>query len=338
MVDIKVLISEADGFINEGDWHKASETYGKALNLMMAHGPAKVDEKEHARVLRRKAHAESRMGELMEAREHLDAAICISERVKDKTGLADAYRGLGHVFILLEVEDTAFSYYDKALKLALECNAKELVGRIHIELGNLSFHRYDFEQAKAEYMKAINLLERTGNKNELARAYGNLGEAFKKTRDLEMSITQHRVSIALSDEIGDETMKAWAIANVAECYADLGDLAQARTYIWAAFDIMEKNKDRRGLVIAYGIGSMISLKENDIIGAKYLLNMSLEICDNINSPLQKAEVLRNYARVYLAEGKTEEAVGNLKKALEIFEGAKRDKDADITRRLMRSAD
>jgi len=338
MVDVKSLIAQADALFSRGDWRHASEAYGKALEELVGTSLSNMELKDKARMLRRKAHAESRMQDLMAAKEHLDLSMEICERLGDQNGLADTYKGMGYLFILMEVKDTARHYLSKGLEMATECDDKELMGKILVDLGNTEFFDHEFGKAREEYLRAIQLLEGTGNRNELARAYNNLGESYKRTKDAKASIAQYNKCISLTEASGDETMKALAMTNAAEGLTGIGENEAAKRYIIKVFEIFERTQDKIGLLTAYNVTATIAIAEHDIDSARYLLDKAITLCNEVGTHIHKGEVLRTIAKMYIAEGKAKEAVEAMKMSVDAFENKGHVKDAEESRRMMKKMD
>jgi len=338
MADFKAQASKADEYFSKGDWRHASEAYGKALEELVGTSLSNMELKDKARMLRRKAHAESRMQNLMAAKDHLDLSLQICERIGDQNGIADTYKGLGYLFILMEVKDTARYYLAMGLDIATECDDRELMGKIMVDLGNTEFFDHDFGKAREEYLLAIQYLEGTGNRNELARAYNNLGEAYKRIGDAKASIEHYNKCISMAEEAGDETLKAFAMTNAAECLAGIGENEAAKRYIIKVFEIFERTQDKIGLLTAYNVTATIAIAEHDIDSARYLLDKALRFCDEAGTHIHKGEVLRTMAKMYIAEGKAKEAVEAMKRSVEAFESKGHVKDAEESRKMMKRAD
>lgn len=329
-----ILLDRGKELLRQGAWERASEIFKEALEDLEAKGDGDEGSVVLAEVLRKKAHADSRMAQFDLARDQLKRAMEISRKSDDESGLADALRGLGYVYILQGDAREAMKKYEKALSKAVNCNDQELIGKIRIDIGNVYFHKYDFQKAKDEYNTAIEILTKIGDKNETARAYNNLGEAYKKTGDWEEGIELLRRSMELAKEVGNYTMAGFAALNAAECFTKMGELSIAKEYLDTAIDAMEKSQDTIGLASSYIMMGVTYLADKDYEEAEKVLRKSIAMSVTIGLAAIEAEALRHMADLFIAKGDMEGAKKVLEKAIVLFDKMGRTEECEVAKDLL----
>lgn len=328
MEKAKVLFGKGLQLLKEGDWARASEALREALDELEASASTPEDRTMLSEILRRKAHADSRMSDIELATGELEHALDLSTELKDTAGMADALRGLGYVRILEGDAEGAMEQYKKALVLAEKTEEKGLVGRIRLEIGNVHFYKYDLERAKEEYGRALAILKAIGDDAELARVYNNLGEVHKATNDLEESIDYHRRCMELSTKIGNITMKGFAALNAAECFIKMKEPRLAREYLDMAVVCLRDANDRIGLANVWRIYGIYHLAEGDAEAAEKAFNKSIAVARAAGLSNFEAEALRGLADALVANGRITDAKATLRGAIKLFEATKRTKEAE----------
>jgi len=328
MKKAKVLFDKGKLLIQEGDWARASEALREALDELEASASTAEARTMLSEILRKKAHADSRMSEIELATGELEHALDLSTELKDKVGMADALRGLGYVRILEGDAEGAMEHYRKALGLAEGTDEKGLVGRIRLEIGNVHFYKYDLERAKEEYGRALAILKAVGDDAELARVYNNLGEVHKATDDLEEGIEYHRRCIELSTKIGNITLKGFAALNAAECFIKMKERKFAREFLDTAVVCLRDANDRIGLANVWRIYGIYHLAEGDAEAAEKAFNKSIAVARATGLSNSEAEALRGLANALAARGRITDAKSTLRRAIKLFESTKRTKEAE----------
>jgi tetratricopeptide (TPR) repeat protein len=336
MEKAKVLLEKGKQLLQEGDWPRASEVLKEALGFLEGKDNSDEGKTLLCDILIKKAHADSRLSEFELARTELEDALEMARVLKDVKNLADAYRGLAYTFILDGDIDQAMHNYMKALEHAEKCNDRDLLGRVHLELGNVYYYRYEYEKAKEEYGRALAILKAVGNQAELARVYNNLGDIHKTTGDLNESIEYHRRCMELSKKIGNLTMEGFAALNAAEVFILMKEPRFTREYLSLASKVLKKTNDRIGQASVFRIYGMVYLAEGQLDAAETAMNKCLAIAKAQALHNTEAEGYRALADILIAKGKKAAAREALEKAMRLFDSTKRPKESKEAKHLMAS--
>lgn len=334
MFKARKLLEKGKDLIRQGSWERASEVLKEAhleLDGSVADDEARI---LLAEVLRKKAHADSRMAQLELARRQLKRAMEISRALDDTYGLADALRGLGYVNILEGNSKEALKRYERALDKARACDDKALIGKIFVDIGNVRFHEYDFEGAKGDYNEAVRILEGTDDRYELARAYNNLGDAFKKAGDCEEAIEILLKAMDIADKAGNIFLKGIAALNAAECHTLMGKIGPAKEYIDTAMALLKKANDNIGIAHAWLAMGQTFLAEKAYMPAERALKKCQIMAVAMGMPVLEAMALRSLGDLNISKGDKDRGEELLRGALDLLERNERSQEAEEVRKAI----
>ncbi|MGB1284600.1 MAG: tetratricopeptide repeat-containing sensor histidine kinase [Polaribacter sp.] len=104
-------------------------------------------------------------------------AVIFSEKIADKTLLLNSYKNLSEILYLKKENDSAYTYNQKAISLALELNKENQLAQLYNVLGAIERGKNNFTQSLKHHEKALALADKTSKeeipkiKNNLARLY-----------------------------------------------------------------------------------------------------------------------------------------------------------------------
>jgi len=330
----KELLEEGKKRLAKGDWKGASQVFGEAVDMLDDKASTIEDRTVLAELLRRKGHADARIGELQDAMAQVKEALEISESLKDDYGEADALRGLGYIYWQKGDVSMALEFYDLALDKANACASQELVGRIKIEVANAYNTKGDRAKAKETYQQAISILRSVGNQNELARAYNNLGSCYLDNNELDEALDALRQCMDIATKIGDTTIKGWAAFNAAECFTRMGETKFAKEYLGMALEFLTLSDDRIGIASTLKVMGVTYSAEHDWPLAEETFNKSLAIAKDLEMPGLEGDFLIAVGNMWLVRGEKEKTAEVLKRAIELLDLGNRKKNADDARKIL----
>jgi tetratricopeptide (TPR) repeat protein len=334
MDDVRELLKGANERLAKGDWKGASQVLEPVVDQLQDKAVTPEDRAILAEVLRKKGHADARIGELQDAMAQVKKALEISETLKDDYGEADALRGLGYIYWQKGDVSMALEFYDLALDKANACASQELVGRIKIEVANAYNTKGDRAKAKETYQQAITILRSVDNQNELARAYNNLGSCYLDNNELDEALDALRQCMDIATKIGDTTIKGWGAFNAAECFTRMGETKFAKEYLGMALEFLTLSDDRIGIASTLKVMGVTYCAERNWPLAEETFNKSLAIAKDLEMPGLEGDFLIAVSKMWLTRGQKEKTVEVLKRAIELLEEGNRKKDADDARKIL----
>src|SRR3546814_9032960 len=106
---------------------------------------------------------------------------------------ANLYRNLGVAYYMWNKHDTAVTYLEQALGLALEVRDKNMESRIYIAFGNLYNVTGRYQEAISSHLKALPYMEQSGNRLGVGVVYSNIAGIYHKMHNLQQRSVERRV-------------------------------------------------------------------------------------------------------------------------------------------------
>jgi len=215
----------------------------------------------------------------------------ISERMRYKKGMADAYNLLG----IAEYEKGNFTnsitYYFKARDFYIELGDSIGIANTLMNTGNSLDHPDDLEKANDYYFQSIAIYKKLNHKIGLGRIYNNIGTNYKEMGQFDSALVFHNRSLMIRMELGDSMGLAATYNNIGLVYKHIGELDLALGYENSAQRIaMEIGYTKQQVLSYLNIGEIFLLK-NEYQLAEYNFKQGLYLADSLGLKEWKADVL-----------------------------------------------
>ena len=192
--------------------------------------------------------AETLLGELPSAGEHVRSAIDNLERAGDRAGLCTAFRLLGSLQQTSGDLDAAAATLTEGLRLATQAGLMEEMGGCQLNLGLVHADRGDHRAAEDAYRLAGITFEQAGIEAGRAMAYGNRACELYLLGEYDRSRALAGRALALAEQIGNQLTAADVHQTLGLVAEATGDRATAHREAQAAVVGFE----RAGLAVAAG--------------------------------------------------------------------------------------
>jgi predicted ATPase/serine/threonine protein kinase/Tfp pilus assembly protein PilF len=305
-------------------------TYIAASQVLVVRGPIGVavrlgrdviDQVEsppqRARTLITLGSAESKTGDMTEARAHFEEALAISRQVGDRRseGVALAYLGALHDDQGRIVE--ACEHHQEALRVHREQGNRREEGIVlgnlgahHEEQGHVAEARRHYEAARAIhdelgdwrgmatvlgnlaileelqghmdvarecYEAALSLRRRLGDRASEGLVRGNLGIFHDRLGRIDEAQRQYEAALAIHRELGNRRSEAFALSNLGCLYKHRGRLAESRRYLEASLAIHRELGNRRSEGVVLGNLGALDAHEGRLEAARPRYESALAI-------------------------------------------------------------
>lgn len=217
----------------EGDYESAFDFYSRSLEFAVQ----LEDEVRQACALANIANAHARMGRYAKAREYLDHAKELNQRLGDNWGLAFCL----HV--------AAWTY--------------------HREL--------NFQPAEEQYEESIVLCVENANKPGEREGLYELGEMHLAHGHLASSVPYLERALTLSQEMQDDQWIAIVSSRLARAYLHLNRINDAVHWILVSADRFLEDEDRENLAACLVSLSMLQIVRGDLESSAVLLGISIKL-------------------------------------------------------------
>ncbi|MFQ5771818.1 MAG: BREX system ATP-binding domain-containing protein, partial [bacterium] len=156
-----------------------------------------------------------------------NAQACFERCLNDKQNLgqfdlAMVHYGLGNVHFELANYERSYNYFEQALSLAQELEARQLMANVINNLGALENVRSHRMRAVALYSQIIPIYKKLGDNLGLARIYHNIGMTYADERNWQQANEFYGQSLSVSDVMGLIPLKSITFLNRALALAHLG--------------------------------------------------------------------------------------------------------------------
>jgi tetratricopeptide (TPR) repeat protein len=328
------LMKDVETILSEGNWDAASKLLVKVIGQIGEDPKDKDSKKFLSQALRLKAFADSRRGEHKAAIHGAKKAMNISKEIGDLEGEADSLRRLGYIHWQKADYPMALEFYNAALEKANVAEARKLIGRVKIELGNTYDSMGNSKMAQRVYKDAIAILEKEKDTHELARALNNIASTLMHDKKLKDALGYLTRCITVCDTSGNIIMKGWAANNMADCHIQLGKPKAALPFLKMSERIMKDTDDKVGLAITYMNYGMTYTALKDWDQAMVSFERAETTEGRLQMPALRAEIFREHGRLLSSMKENDKALHYFKKSFELFMDQSRDKDAAEIKDLM----
>lgn len=288
----------AEEYVQQGQVLLGAEKYEEAIEYL---DKALAEEPMNQAAYISKGIAQANLEALEEAKECFTRAIMI-----DKSN-PDAYFHLGNMFFLQDKFDEALKNYNQAIAVGYKD------ADIYLHLGILYQEREDYEMAIRNYTKAIHLDEM----NPIYRI---------RKASVQLLINQNHEALQTLDgllKISPDSFEGYHLS--AAAYTMLGDYDKADEVLAFAESLFPDDKE----IIFDRVRVLVT--KGDLDAA---IDRLKKLNENIETPLEKKEILLNLAKIVGQKDDMEATIRYLKEAL--ASGENEEQDAEIRYILMNS--
>ncbi|MHA1270365.1 MAG: tetratricopeptide repeat protein [Candidatus Helarchaeota archaeon] len=270
-----------------------------------------------------------------EAIENLSSAIQIHEKFNEIVAISRDYALMGKAFHFIKEYDKAINYYQNAID---KIEKNNLQGQIleyinyYGEIGKIKAETGDYDQALTFFNKTIDLhkkyediilsdefmrFQRVG-KIGMADNYWNIGDMYKLKGDINKALEHYNRALEIYNELDVVEDKADILQKIGDIYCSMEEYEKAYSVLKEAGSIHHDIKDIKNFAIDLE-------KICEIICYNYpdetlnLLEQCVNIYDQLNNYLKKAEIFRKIGLIYGNMKKMEQALEFHNKALDIYQ-------------------
>src|SRR3546814_778392 len=171
--------------------------------------------------------------------------VTLSLVEKDKQMAATLYRNLGVAYYMWNKHDTAATYLEQALGLALEVRDKNMESRIYIAFGNLYNVTGRYQEAISSHLKALPYMEQSGNRLGVGVVYSNIAGIYHKMHNLQQAKKYFSLAEDIAREIDDREGVASILIFKSEMAREEGNHERAVDHAKQAAAIYHKMGNRQ---------------------------------------------------------------------------------------------
>jgi len=167
-----------------------------------------------------------------------DKALTLAIKLNYQNGIAEAYRikGIGEYY--LNLQDSAFNHYNKALEIYKKWNNERGEARVFNNIGNL-YQLVDYDKALENFGYAEAIAVKYKDKQLIASLYLNMGNIYNRQAKYSKALQSYNKSKELFTELKNPEFLVQSLENLGVIYYNLHQLDTAKSML---LDANEKAK------------------------------------------------------------------------------------------------
>jgi len=183
------------------------------------------------------ASALDRLGQVSEARAHLESGLALAQAVGHQQGEARLLLAAASQQVAQNQFNEALPNLDRALAIAQSSSELSLQCKVLFALGRLADAQTKHEQAQHHYVSALAMAREIGDKRMEGGLLGNLGGLHHDQGRLEAARQHYEQALALAHQVGDRRWEGNARCNLGLVHHEQGESLQAQLEFQKALTI-----------------------------------------------------------------------------------------------------
>ncbi len=199
----------------------------------------------------------------VKAKEYLNKAMMLAQKIYYKKGLAITYTYFGYFADDKGNYLNALKTFLTALKIYEAIGDKKGIADSYGNIGNIYYSQGNYPEALKNYSAALKINEVIGDKKEISKSYNNIGVIYGNQGNLPEALKNIFTALKIKEEIGDKLGIANLYINIGMIYFEHGNYPEALKNYFSSLKIYEKIGDKLGISDSYNnIGIIYSNQEN----------------------------------------------------------------------------
>ncbi len=295
---------------------------------------AENDQIAEADILKKMGRVLRKQGKWKEALRHIADSRVIHDTLSNDLGVATCRVSEGIVHFERGDYPSAGEAYRFALEIAEQLGNRRIAASANLNIGILENIAGNFEQATANFSEALMAAQQQSYTALEGRAYHNLGMCGISREDWASALDAFEQALQISEGIGDLALAASSYVQKAQVYLRLNDRTLSAAYCTRALDIFQEVDRPLGKAEALRILGRLVGSGSAYRTGRGLLDESLDLYVRFENPLGEAEVRREIGILESEQGNPEEARTHLIQAVEIFDRLGARVDVERTQALI----
>lgn len=230
--------------------------------------------------------------------------IDLAEKLNDPEKLGKANARMAALFMELNNNTKAISYYNKSIEQYIKCKDSIGLENSYLYLGNCLFSNKEYEKALNSYNLGLKINAKTNNPLNKSIYLLGFGNIYYEKNDLENALSYYKQALTAKESIERDIN---IVLNIGTVYMEMKKYEEAKEYLLEAYKVFEAKNERENIAItSFNLAQLY-----DHLG-EYKLAMSyittyISINDSINLA-QNAKAFSEIEAKYQNEKKEEQNV------------------------------
>jgi adenylate cyclase len=247
------------------------------------------------------------------------ASLELAEKIKLDEGIGEAQGWLAFLYEQQGEIDSALSYYNKALVIAIKTGSKKSEASILNNIAAIYNDRGRVDEALKYHHRALAIREAAKDTEGMSSSYNNIAFIYQTQGKIPDALDYFSKALKISEQVKDKDGEATALENIGFIYKEQKQYESAKEFFFKSLAVHESIHDKYGT--GYSLNAIGGLYEEmgNPDSALYYFNRALKLRSEIADKQGIAYTLKNIGNVYVKLNKPEEAKQSFRKSLEAFE-------------------
>ena len=329
---LQTLLESGRAAQRTGAWDDALAHYETALAMI----PEEEDARVRADLLRWTGTVHAERGNLDTAVEAFEASRSAAVSCCAKEEEAAAQLCLANVELLRGNLEAAAEIFLRARELSDEAGHDRLVAQIDQNLGTIANIQGNVAIALLSYRSALERYRKLGDEFTATRALNNMGMAHVDLAEWEAAESCFQEASELATRTGDAMMAGKVELNTAELHIRRRRYVAAAESVERSLNVFHRLRAKPGIAEAYKFHGIVYRETGRPEQADTHFALSLGMAEACQDRLLQAETQMEWALLHLEEGRKQEGILYMNRALSLFQALKASREVlDIERRMQR---
>ncbi len=287
------------GYYMLGDFEAALRNWNPSLGIFQALG----DERMVANIVGNQGSIYYNIGQNVQAIENYLRSLKIAEKLNDSIRIATMMLNIGLVYADQPgAQDSAASYYLRALEMGEAIGYDDLLGVGEVNLGELYLAQELYDSAQVHFEKSLTILQ---SDIDIATSLNFIGRTYAGTGDYETAIRYHQDALQMAEEQNARLEMVKILLGLASAQLEKGEVGNALQSYERAMEISREIGTNHQLSAAYGGLAETFAELSDYRNAYKYLALQYEI-DNVILQIESEDKIDNLMFAYQLEEKQDE--------------------------------
>ncbi|KAI0056755.1 TPR-like protein [Artomyces pyxidatus] len=224
-------------------------------------------------------------------------ALDCSQRFKDDIGQGDAYYGLADVYVAEDKLDIAMEHFQKALKIHQQASHVQGQGKALTQIGSMLLLKNKVEEAESCLLASLKIHEEMNDSIGQANNLNTLGNLYLHKWLYNESIEYYNQALNLYEILNDSVYQGDVLTNLGQAHQLLGQYDYAEQLIQKALILQKEAKNERGKGYAIDCLAKVYLDQGKLDDALASYNAALDIHVRRNDKASQAQSLQGLGHV-----------------------------------------
>jgi tetratricopeptide (TPR) repeat protein len=316
LVDLSILKGNLN-FIT-GKWNESLKHYYHSIEVGTEVGIIDKVSKSYREI----GHILEEQNSFNDALTNFQKSLSIYGELKDDEGRLETKRGIGRIYWRQSDYKNAEKYYLECLDILQNSNEPDLIGALHIDLGNIYFQMDKCSKSIEHLENATSHLNKTDNKLEIARAYNSLGSVSNYLVKFDNAVKYFIKQLEIAEKIGDNKLMGYGFSNISFSYAKLSQILNSKDYLKRAKNVYKKIRNENILFQILRTESLLNQHYKKWGKAIEDLNKSLAVVEKLNVQFFIADTYYEFGLLYEKKDDLNSAKKYYRKALKLNKNLK----------------